>query len=73
MTYKKIIKELISSLLEEKAKKFLDMQAKIEIENDNMEIKNKKTLKELKAFIEIFLKKKFILYFSKINDIIYNR
>ena len=73
VTYKKIIKELINSILEEKAKKFLDMKAKFEIGNDNMEIKNKKTLKELKAFIEIFLKKKFILYFSKINDIIYNR
>jgi len=57
VTYKKIIKELINSILEEKAKKFLDMKAKFEIGNDNMEIKNKKTLKELKAFIEIFLKK----------------
>ena len=55
--YKENVKTLINSTVEHKAKKFLDLQAKIEIEKGNMSIKNKKKLKEFKKTIEIFLKK----------------
>ena len=55
--YKNKIKEIIKPIVEHKSKKFLDSQAKIEIEKGNMKIKNKKNLKEFKRAIEIFLKK----------------
>ena len=55
--YKEKVKKLIESTIENKAKKFLNLQAKIEIERGNMEIKNKKKLKELKRVIEIYMKK----------------
>ena len=55
--YKKFIKQLILSEVEDKSKIFLDIQAKIEIENGNIEIKNKRKLSEFKKTTEIFLKK----------------
>ena len=55
--YKNKVKKLIEPVVEQKSKKFLDSQAKIEIEKGNMKIKNKKSLKEFNRAIEIFLKK----------------
>ena len=55
--YKNKVKKLMEPVVEQKSKKFLDSQAKIEIEKGNMKIKNKKSLKEFNRAIEIFLKK----------------
>ena len=57
--YKSIIKQVIKPIVEEKAKKFLDDQAKIEIQKGNMGIENKRKLKEFEKTSEIFLKKNF--------------
>ena len=57
--YKSEIKEIIKPIIEEKAKIFLDEQAKIEIQKGNMYIKNKRNLNEFKKTTEIFLKKNF--------------
>ena len=57
--YKSEIKEIIKPIIEEKAKIFLDEQAKIAIQKGNMNIKNKRNLNEFKKTTEIFLKKNF--------------
>ena len=58
-SYKSNVKRMIEPKVEEKAKIFLDEQAKIEIEKGNMQINNKRKLSEFKKTIKIFLKKNF--------------
>ena len=72
--YKNFIKQFILSMVEEKSKIFLDIQAKIEIENGNIEINNKRKLSEFKKTTENFLKKNFYYISQKlmIRNIIEN-
>lgn len=69
LSYKDIIKENINSLLEEKAKELLDLQANLEIKYGNMNINYRRNLDEFKETIEIFLKRNY--YFIIQNYIIY--
>ena len=69
LSYKEKIKEKIKPIAEEKAEELIDLQVKMEKENENMEIFHKRTYKELLMETEIFLKKNY--YFLVQNYIIY--
>ena len=73
--YKKQLEKSIEVVIKEYAKNFLDNQAKIEIENGNVKIENKRALKDMENYIGLFFKKNFYFLFQKIitkNFIIHN-
>ena len=67
--YKTKTKEIIEPIIKNKANDFIEFQASIEKEKKtNMSISKKRRIKEFNKTNEIFLKKNFLLFFTKIYD-----
>ena len=70
--YKSKVNEIIEPIINEKANDFIDKQASIEKENDNLILENKRRLKGFKITNQTFLKRNFYYISQKyiINSII---
>ena len=72
--YKSKVTQIITPIISEKAKIFIDIQAKIEKVNSNMNLENKRCLKGFEKTIEVFCKRNFYYISQKyiISNIIKN-